>query len=590
MKVISFFGKLLQEFPKLFIIWSGLLILQGLFAGASLLSIAPIIDTVLRPEMAEMSIITSRFVKLSTELNLPATLPTYLFFFLTFLILKNIFFVVARYTILQIRYALAMSISQKTFTDFYRARWLFFSQTKQGTLLNTFTREITIVAESLGQISMLCASFIQLLVYIAVPVYIAWEITTTCLILAILFAAPFIFLNKLNYRLGKKNTTTANEMMEVLQENFSAVKVILGFGNQHQNIKRYLSAFDKHRQVSIKFQTLGMIPPYVYEPLGILALVITFMTSQMLSILIADTLIVVWGLKNAIPLVGQLVNKRNSIIGFIPSFEQVMKMRKQARDLEQVSGEKQFARIQEVISLNHVSFTYPGRKNTLSDINLAIPKGKMIAIVGESGSGKSTLIDMLLGFHSADQGEVRIDNIPLSLYDMDSYRQRIGYVPQEAVLFNMSVRENLLWAQESATETEMWDACQQANAKGYIKELPDQLDTLIGDRGVQLSGGQCQRLALARAILRKPELLILDEATSALDTESERLIQKAIENLAKKTTTIIIAHRLSTIIHAHHIYVLKDGKIFEDGNYESLVQKNGLFKKMVQLQNLEKIA
>lgn len=590
MKAQSFFRDLFREFPAMFITWSGLLILQGVFAGAALLSIAPIIDTILHPDMEQVSLLTSRFVKLTTQLHLPTSTTTFVLIFLSFILLKNMFFVFARYAILKIKYALAKSITKATFEDIFRARWLFFSQSAQGAILNTFTREIVTVVEALGQMSFLLASLIHLIIYIAVPMYVAWEITVTCFVLAVVFAIPFIFLHKINYRLGQQSTSTANQMMAVLKENLDAAKVILGFGNQHQNIQRYLSAFDENRKVTIKSEVLNMVPPYIYEPLGILALIIALLTAKTFSIVITDVIIVVWGLKNAIPYIGQLVNRRNSVVGLMPSYEQVLRFRNQAQQLEQTCGDKRFEKINKSISLKQVSFAYPERKNALTDIDLEIPKGKMTAIVGESGGGKSTLIDILMGFNFPDKGEVAIDGTPLEKFDIDSYRNRIGYVPQDAILFNMSVRENLLWANNSATEQEIWEACQLANAEEYIRKLPDQLETLIGDRGVRLSGGQCQRLALARAILLKPELLILDEATSALDTKSERLIQQAIENIAKNTTTVIVAHRLSTIIHAHRIYVIKDGSIVEQGSYADLIQNDGLFHKMVQLQSLKKSA
>ena len=193
-------------------------------------------------------------------------------------------------------------------------------------------------------------------------------------------------------------------------------------------------------------------------------------------------------------------------------------------------------------------------------------------------------IDLLLGLNLQEKGSILLDDVPLSEYNLESYRQRVGYVPQDAVLFNMSVRDNLLFANPRATEEELWKACSRANANEFVKQLPEKLETIIGDRGIRLSGGQCQRIALARALVRKPELLILDEATSALDTKSEQLIQQAIDRIAGETTIVVVAHRLSTIANADYVYVLQEGRVTEEGEHTELLARKGVFFEMVKTQ------
>jgi len=204
------------------------------------------------------------------------------------------------------------------------------------------------------------------------------------------------------------------------------------------------------------------------------------------------------------------------------------------------------------------------------DLNIYIRKGYMTALVGESGSGKSTVTDLVLGLQVPERGEVLIDGVSLGDWKQNSFRERIGYVPQDPLLFHASIRDNLLWSFEQANEDDLWAALRLANAETFIKELPQGIDTLVGDRGVLLSGGQRQRIALARALLRKPELLILDEATSALDSDSELLIQQSIEQVARDTTILIIAHRLSTIAKANQVYVLQQGRVVEEGPFKVL--------------------
>jgi len=285
--------------------------------------------------------------------------------------------------------------------------------------------------------------------------------------------------------------------------------------------------------------------------------------------------------------IGNIVTQKNTLDNTCPSYEQVEKLREKSLKLKQKSGTRKFEGFKDAMSLEKISYAYPGHKTVLENINMRIPRGKMIAIIGESGVGKSTLLDIIMGFGEPTEGRLAFDDTNLGDFDIDSYRKRIGYVPQESILFNMSIKDNLLWAKDDATDEEIEHACRQANASEFIREFPDSYDTLVGDRGVRLSGGQCQRIALARAILRRPDLLILDEATSSLDTASERLIQQAIERIARETTVIVVAHRLSTIINSDYIYVLKEGKVVEEGSYGDLVRKSGHFDRMVKLQFLE---
>ena len=241
------------------------------------------------------------------------------------------------------------------------------------------------------------------------------------------------------------------------------------------------------------------------------------------------------------------------------------------------------------IEIKEFSFSYDDSITILNHVNVNIPKGKMIAIVGESGAGKTTLIDAIVGFNKPTSGKIKIDGIPLKDFDINSYTKKIGYVPQESLLFNMSIKDNLLWARDDATDEDISKICKLANAAEFIEKFPEKYNTVVGDRGIRLSGGQLQRIALARAMIRKPDLLILDEATSALDTQSERIIQKAIEKIANETTLIVIAHRLSTIAAADYVYLLENGCIKEKGSYNDIIMQRGLFYNMVESQKFSNV-
>ncbi|KPA24447.1 ABC transporter, ATP-binding protein [Leptospira interrogans] len=302
-------------------------------------------------------------------------------------------------------------------------------------------------------------------------------------------------------------------------------------------------------------------------------------------ILISELAAVMWSLLACLPLIASLIQSNVSISNFLPSYEQLLSLREKAVRFQEIEGTRIFSKLENSIQLKDLSFTYPGRSKTLDCINLNILKGKMTAFAGESGAGKSTITDLILGLQIPDEGYVLIDGISLKEWKQNSFRERIGYVPQDPVLFHSSIRENLLWSMNSVAEKELWEALSLANAENFVRELPNGIDTVVGDKGTRLSGGQRQRIALARAILRKPELLILDEATSSLDSESETLIQRSIEQVAKGTTVIVVAHRLSTIAKADMVYVLSQGKILEQGSFAQLsVKPEGILEKMIKTQ------
>ena len=238
------------------------------------------------------------------------------------------------------------------------------------------------------------------------------------------------------------------------------------------------------------------------------------------------------------------------------------------------------------VTLKDVSFSYDGERDVLSHIDLEVNPGETVAIVGQSGSGKSTLVDLIPRFWDVDRGAVMVDGINVKDLRVQDLRSLMGNVNQEAILFNDTIYNNIAFGDKNATREEVETAARIANAHDFIMQTENGYDTLIGDRGCRLSGGQRQRISIARAILKNPSILILDEATSALDTESERLVQDALEKLMKNRTTIVIAHRLSTIVNADRIYVLHEGKVKEVGNHEELIAKGGIYNKLVEMQQV----
>jgi ATP-binding cassette subfamily B protein/subfamily B ATP-binding cassette protein MsbA len=248
-------------------------------------------------------------------------------------------------------------------------------------------------------------------------------------------------------------------------------------------------------------------------------------------------------------------------------------------------GGRPFVAIHQGIELRHVGLRYaPELDPALTDINLTFSKGETVALVGSSGAGKSSIADLLAGLYDPTEGEILVDGANLNAFDLAGWQQRLGVVSQDTFLFNASIADNIAFGTPTTTRQAIETAAEQAQAARFIKDLPEGLDTLVGERGYRLSGGQRQRLSLARAILRQPELLILDEATSALDSDSERLVQQAIDRFERKHTVLVIAHRLSTIVKADLICVMEKGEIIERGSHSDLLSINGRYTKLWEQQ------
>ncbi len=582
--LLNLLRELVVRFRTKFILLVVVLLVDGVIAAASVLTLAPLADYLLDPSLSEPSQIT-RFV---LDLGWGAGIIFFGLLFVLANILKSIMDVAMWFAIYSIKFAVAREMVRDTLEIVLQSRWIFFINTTQGRLLNTFHRELSIVGDSLGHMATFLATFVQFFIYLTVPFLVNAKMTLIALVGAVTLGFPFILINRLSYRLGKISTATANEEMTVLQEILSGVKLILSYARQTQALSSYINAFDRHIWAGLRSQTLIAAVKSFYHPVGISAAIVALIFAVREGTQLAEVAVVLWSLVRALPMIGTLLQGKTTINNFLPSYEQLQNVRIHAEREREISGSKLFSRLTQSLSLKHVDFSYPGREGILQDVNVEVAKGKMVAIVGESGAGKSTVADIIIGLLKPERGEVSIDGVSLTEWDLSSFRRRLGYVPQDPFLFHTSIRENLLWSCDGeVAEARLWEVCQIANADDFIRELPEGLDSIVGDRGVRLSGGQRQRLALARALMCSPEILILDEATSALDTNSELLIQKSIEQVARTMTIVVIAHRLSTIVNADFVYVMRAGRIVQQGSYTELTHDNhGPLAGMISAQQL----
>lgn len=585
MKTIGYLKDLVKKYPRQFFFTLVFMLVLNIVEMCSVLSLAPVIDLLTKPDLKDASIITQHLAGFMKFLNIPTTLNNFMIILFFFILLTAAARIFVNIKVLRIKYLLISDLLCNTYKSFFNSRWYFFSSNSQGVLGNTLIKEMSSAGDTFGHLGTIFVQLSRIIFYFAIAFFVSWQISLFVVVSSLILVWFFSLLGHLSYNLGKINTSTANRIMEIVNETLGAAKVIIGYGGQDKSVKALRKSVETHQKATIKSQTLLFATPLAYKSIGFgILLFAMYIALNIFEIPLASLIIVFYALYTALPLLGTVATFKNEILRFIPALEQIDRLRRAAEEHIQPSGDIIFDRLNDKIVFSNVTFGYPGHEPVLCDINVEIPRGKMIAFTGKSGSGKTTLVDLLMRFCDPDKGTALVDGTDLKKFDTLSWRHKIGYVPQDSILFNMTIRENLLWSRSNATENDIIQACRLANAYDFINDMPKKLDTRVGDRGVRLSGGQRQRIALARAILRNPELLILDEATSSLDSHSEILIQQAIEKISRQITIVIIAHRLSTIINADYIYVLEGARIVEKGTYNELSRNKSTFYQLAKIQ------
>lgn len=556
--------------------------------ACSVVSFAPMIDLLINPDLSKASDVTLKVTAWMRYFGMPVSIISVMIFIVSLTIVTGLFTFMARFIMTRVHFRLVKNIIFEVFGAFLGARWQFFVSNNYGVMGNTLTKETEKVGLAFESIAEIFSIILRIIFYIVIAFLISWKLSLIVLLLIGIALVPFSLLGRVTYRIGKNHTSASNEFQGTIVETFNAAKLILSFGNQGKAVSGLAQRIPSYVTSAVQFIMIRVISPLAFEPMVIgIVLFAIYLGLSYYKLNISELLIVLYAMRTSGNLAFQITHHRNYIQNMAPALEQIYNLKSEAEEMRQPSGAQEFRGFKKEIIFKDVSFSYPNQKRLFNGINLIIPKGKMVALAGKSGSGKTTLIDILIGLYEPESGGLLIDDTPLSKIDILTWRWRLGVVSQDPFLFNLSIRDNLLWGFEGASNEQLRMACEKANAAEFIDRLPKGLDTIIGERGVRLSGGQRQRIAIARAILRDPEILILDEATSSLDSHSESLIQKSIDNIAQETTVVVIAHRLSTIKAADCIYVLDHGAIIESGSFDQLIKKRGgEFFKAVELQAL----
>ena len=566
-----------KEYPREFFFMTMLGFLAGIFGSIGIGAIIPLFSF-LTDSGGGSDLISKIIINTFSFFGLPFSLPLLLTFMVTLFILKSATHFLASYMSIKVSSRYERNLRTNMFESVLRSDWPHLIEQKPAYIERVIMEDVSNSANIFSFTSDLVLILASLLTYLIVAVNISIKITLMTAVLGaiIFFAIKPIFYKtrKITEKLAIMTKVTVHHVLE----NLIGIKIVKTLAAEEKVVERGSKNFQELREYRIRSIVYQNLVGSLTEPIGITFIAVLFLISYDSPMFnLAAFAAIVYLVQKMFSFIQTLQGKINNINAAIPYLEitlDYLQKSKVNRELDNLSSNFSF---NDRISLKNLSFSYGKDGLTLDNINIEIKKSEMVGFIGPSGGGKTTLVDLILRLFKPGSGEILIDGKNINSINLKSWRSNVGYVPQDIFLINDTIENNIKFYDDSISKGVVTEAAKMANIYDFIETLPKKFHTNIGERGIKLSCGQRQRIALARTLARKPEILILDEATSLLDNESETLIQKSIENLKQKITIIIIAHRLSTIINSDTLFVLENGKITEQGKPAELLKNESSY-------------
>lgn len=599
-------GRYIGPYKKMVFLTFLFNILSAVFSVLSMALMIPVLEiifnqskdvTTLMPWALNSEVVINNFYYYVTEIKLTYGQGSALLFSGLFMVIGTAFkcgtAYLASYTSIGLRNHMILDIRNQIFVKILSLPVGFFSNERKGDILQRATGDVNEVENSVvASIDMFLKNPILIIVYLGAMLYMSPQLTLFAFILLPIAGTIIGKIGKSLKKQSREGQDKMGELLGILEETISGLRVVKAFNAEKRTERLYSREANNYCEIAKRLSRRRDLAHPISELLGTIVVIIVVWFGGSLILNGTGTLSVAAFLAY-LGVFYQIINPAKAFSSALYSIQKGMAAMERIDKIlladdkifENTNG-LEITNLQSSIEYKNVTFSYTGEIDVLKDVSLTIPKGKMVALVGQSGSGKSTFVDLLPRFWDIQKGNILIDGKDVKEYKLHDLRGLMGNVNQEALLFNDTIFNNIAFGVETATKEQVEMAAKVANAHEFIMATENGYNTIIGDRGSKLSGGQRQRLSIARAVLRNPDILILDEATSALDTESERLVQDALEKLMANRTSLVVAHRLSTIRNADLICVFHEGQIVEQGTHDELIAQNGYYRKLHDMQNI----
>jgi len=504
---------------------------------------------------------------------------------------KNIFLYLKNILLYIVQLKIVKDIRDRLYVHIQGLSLGYFHKENTGSITSTIINDVEQLQSSLSiAFQKLFVEPINILIFLSLLFIISWKLALIAIIIIPLAGIAIIAIGKSIRRKSRRTQKKISHIMQILSETLSSIRIVKAFVNEKEEIKKFSVETTNYLNLHLKRARLDLIAAPITESFGVIIGVILLWyggTEVILQkgLIPEDFIRFILILFSILGPIKQMGNVNIKIQAGAASAERIFTLLDTKPQIVEIKNPTNLGEFKDFIEYKNVCFEYQkGEEQVLDSVSFKINKGEVAALVGPSGSGKSTIADLIPRFYDVSSGEIIIDGNNLKNLSLSSLRGNMGIVTQEVILFNDTIKNNISYAQPEKSMDQIKDAAKAANALEFIENTPDGFETVVGERGVKLSGGQKQRIAIARALLKNPSILILDEATSALDTESEKKVQTAIESLMKDRTALVIAHRLSTVQKADKIIVIDKGRVVEIGSHETLFEKNGIYKRLYDLQ------